>query len=394
MKLTEWNEKAMETCLHELCRMSSLGWFIYFAMSLTTPTMTNQHKRARVVCPLVDCPYEVLRIILSYVADTSMADLAACSLTCRKVRSVAAPILFRDIYCTWPLLPKLIPTLDQNNVTSHIRGLHIIKSSSWGEWHCDSELVPILKSCPRIITLDLVLSGSSGWMKYVSPDLCASIETLVVRSQVSVNYKDNKANTSVPFPQFDFGDIHKFAKVKSLTIQGFQISDTSELDEEESVSSDSHRVLEALESVYLVNSIWSYPFDFTDIDSLRHLSITYSPSYLSYTYLERLKSLAQDPPVNLTSLELNLPDNACKPWHALSHISKASCLRQVQLRGFELPSADYFNSLPDCIDQCKVYTPHNDKRQPTDLVELVGRLKAQCKYTVSLEDNNCMVLSK
>uniref|UniRef100_A0A060T0I0 ARAD1C08118p n=1 Tax=Blastobotrys adeninivorans TaxID=409370 RepID=A0A060T0I0_BLAAD len=361
-------------------------------MSLTTQTMTNRHKRTRVLCPLVDSPYEVLGMILSYVADTSMVDLAACSLTCRKVRSVSVPILFRDIYCTWPLLPKLIPTLDQNSITSHIRGLHIIKSSSWGEWHCDSELVPVLKACPRIIELDLVLSGSSGWMKYVSPDLCASIETLVVRSQVSINYKDNKANTSVPFPQFDFGDIHKFAKVKTLTIQGFQISDTSEL-EEESLSSDSHSVLEALESVHLVNSIWSYPFDFTDIDSLRHLSISYSPSYLSYTYLERLKSLAQGPPVNLTSLELNLPDNACKPWHALSHISNASSLRQVELRGFELPSADYFNSLPDSINQFKVYTPYNDKRQPTDLVELAGRLKAQCKYTISLEDN-CMVLYK
>lgn len=261
----------------------------------------------------------------------------------------------------------------------------MLVASSWGEWHKNTRLGEVISACANLKSLELAISGSSSWLKYINCSLVGKeartgdlvgVCRLTVASQIWAPYiRLSEHNAQLPL--FNIGDLLHFKGVRYLRLQGFNVrneeimQDTGDVDEEQA---DSLLPLEPrvtnVETLELSDCIWEYPFNVQDFGSIRHLEVSFSSCSHPFTSMlrieknlkatvtanfldsERLISLAHSPPSTIESFHIHFHGefpNSQKAWHPLTTNHTCHALKKMSMSGFSMPGDLFFANLPKSL---------------------------------------------
>lgn len=285
-------------------------------------------------------------------------------------------LVFDNVFVNWNDLNKFILQLkeDPDVIAPYINALHITNASSWGEWHKDTDLGEVISLCPNLRELHVNLSGSSSWLKYIP--LCTKVERLVASSQMASDWaattRDTK-NKEPPLPEFDLFDLQKLPNVQKLRLEGFHVSDYSAINDP---------IKYKFTDISLKNCIWSFPFDFKDLDcSLSRFDATYSPQFQGFTYSERLKTLFHSPPPELKKFSLHFPTDLQKSWYWSRQESLSKKLTHLSLAGFQLPNDEFFDHLPSVLQELDIYVAPTFKQDEDTIKSMEKRIQKKYQTT-------------
>ncbi|CAN6639643.1 hypothetical protein TRVA0_017S02278 [Trichomonascus vanleenenianus] len=288
-------------------------------------------------------PAELALDILERVRNDCFDDIISCSLVSRHVRELCLCFLFPRVAVTWDSLQRFTDEIAASETIAPIvTCLHIKEASSKAEWSKDSELHEAVKWLPRLNRLEFKVAGSSSWMKYLTG--FPRITYLVANSSAECDKE--------MLPSFDIGDLVQFANVTRLKLKGFCIR-------------NDERELSNVSDLELVNCNWRYPFDLSEFGpQLERLSIHYTNAFQSFTYSERIKSLALFPPRGLKylSFDFDVPSHQ-KPWHPLASGHGCTHLSTLIMRGFEIPGQDFYKNVPDSLKRIEIYAVSGNQRK-------------------------------
>ncbi|KAK9463763.1 uncharacterized protein V1516DRAFT_668643 [Lipomyces oligophaga] len=297
-------------------------------------------------CHLEELPQEILLAIYSDLEESGTRnDLQNLAYTCNRLYSIGQQFLLADISLTWELLDALYLQLNYSlrNVSSYIRSLSIIVPSSWGEWHRLEVLQCILDSCVNLSKLSIVLAGSSKWIHYLRP----------IRTVRELTLISNQASADPAL--FDTVDLHAFQAVEILHLNYFRLQCEYPIEERATP------LLLKVKDLEVVNCEWNYPFSLSLFKNLRNLSVQYSIKCEAFTFSERLKNLAVNPPTTIETfvLHLNLFSQVRqKTWYPI--LQNCIYLRFLSLKGFRYPAAEFFASIPPKLEEIELHmTPRN-----------------------------------
>ncbi|KAK9473136.1 uncharacterized protein V1510DRAFT_392940 [Dipodascopsis tothii] len=240
--------------------------------------------------------------------------------------------IMRDIETSWDKLEVFCNQITQTSlatVVPYVQRFSIGVPSSWGEWHRTQMLGEIIGACTNLRRLELALSGSSRWLRYLPPN--AHVEELVLRGSSS---------NSKPV-LFDLNDLHMFRSVRVLKLEFVNLT------RDYSSAAPSPVLFDTVTELSIFNCHWDFPFTLSTFRAVRVLNACYTLKCESFTFSERLRSLASRPPATLRRLTLHL--NLLSPQrHKTWYPELEGCpeLEFVSLKGFRYPGIDYFNRMP------------------------------------------------
>ncbi|KAK9245060.1 hypothetical protein V1506DRAFT_276683 [Lipomyces tetrasporus] len=291
-------------------------------------------------CVLCELPQEILIQIFSELDQTCKNDLASLALTCKRLHVIGQQFMISEVTVSWHLLDIFHTKLQTSlyPLIPYITSFSITIPSSWGEWHRSDILQDVLETCFNIRSLQLTLSGSSKWLQYLSPN----------RHVRKLKLTSSQASSTIAL--FDVADLHAFKGVEELQLDYFRLQCEYPI-EERAVP-----LLNTVKDLEILNCEWDYPFNMSLFRSLKVLRVYYTIKCEAFTFSERLKNLASNPPTTVKRLILHLDlfsPVRQKTWYP----SLKACmdLEFVSLKGFRRPPAEFFENLPDRLMEVELY---------------------------------------
>ncbi|KAK7208494.1 hypothetical protein BZA70DRAFT_273873 [Myxozyma melibiosi] len=291
--------------------------------------------------PLIELPQEIIVDVFAVLElGGSKDDLRNLAYTCKRLYSIGQQFLVSDITVTWQLLDAFRAKLDTSlaPVRSYITSFTINIPSSWGEWHRFETLQDVFELCTNINSLTLTLSGSSKWMQYMRPN--THIRSLkLVSSQAS----------GLP-ALFDTADLHAFKSVEELHLEYFRLQCEYPIEERATP------LLTTVRNLEIVNCEWNYPFSMSLFKRLDSLAVYYSIKCEAFTFSERLKNLAANPPPTIKRfiMHLNLFSPVRqKTWYPV--LKDCKKLESISMKGFRYPDYEFFALLPPSLKEVELH---------------------------------------
>lgn len=283
------------------------------------------------------------------------------------------PLIFPKLKVEWDTLDKLLVDLNQTDLSlcaPYVESLQLREPSSWGEWHMSEQLCRLFEVCCNLYTVNICISGSSNWLKYLNSVQC--ISKLTVRSAISNQEGDSKGKLHLA--TFDMSHLCKFTGLQSIELDGFNVRNETLLVGGDTPTS-SITGNPKLSCLKLIDCMWEYPFDISDLCPVEDLTVIYNRPNGPFTYSERLRTLTQSPPVTLKRLNLSLQD--CSPqnqkgWLPLSY-NKCNRLETLTLQGFNMPGSDFFQNLPSSLKRLNLnYSIPSRQFDKSRLLSFIG----------------------
>jgi hypothetical protein len=281
------------------------------------------------------------------------------------------PLIFTSIKAEWDTLDNLLSDLQRTDLvisSPYIRSLQLREPSSWGEWHKAEQLSRLFEQCSGLNTVNICISGSSNWMKYLSN--VASISHLKIKSAISNQQGDSKGKLHLA--SFDISHLSNFSTLHTIELDGFNVRNEALINGTNNLSEKPTNNISRLK---LVDCMWEYPFDISDLCPIEDLNVIYTCPTGPFTYSERLKSLTQSPPLTVKNLNLSLqgcsPQNQ-KAWLPLAY-DKCEQLESLTLEGFTLPGSEFFQQLPSSLKRLNLnYSTTSTRFDKSQFLSFIG----------------------
>ncbi|KAK9468991.1 hypothetical protein V1512DRAFT_258372 [Lipomyces arxii] len=290
-------------------------------------------------CQLTQLPQEILVQIFDEL-EPQKTDIESLGFTCKRLFQISQQFRMSDVTVTWQVIDvfhtKLETTLEP--LIPYIKSLSIKFPSSWGEWHRSDTLQDVLEKCYNIESLELTLSGSSNWLQYLRPN--THVRKLRLLSS-QANFRP---------ALFDIADLHAFKTVEVLHLDFFRLQGGSPIEER------LMPLLNTVKELEIVNCEWKFPFSMNLFRKLESLTVYYTIKCEAFTFSERLKSLASNPPVTLKQfiMHLNLFSPVRqKTWYPI--LNGCTELKFISLKGFRYPPFEFFALLPESLKQIELH---------------------------------------
>ncbi|KAK9240248.1 hypothetical protein V1525DRAFT_423841 [Lipomyces kononenkoae] len=292
-------------------------------------------------CVFTALPDEILiQIFTELDQSCCKRDLQSLAFTCKRVHAIGQQFMISDVTVSWHLLDVFHAKVQTSlyPLIPYITSFTIQIPSSWGEWHRSDILQDILDKCFNICFLQLTLSGSSKWLQYLAPN--TYIRKLKLTS--------SQASSRIAL--FDVADLHAFKSVEELHLDYFRLQCEYPIEERAMPLLNTVKVLEIL------NCEWDYPFNMSLFRKLNVLNVYYTIKSEAFTFSERLKNLAANPPTTIQRLILHLDlfsPVRQKTWYP--SLRACNDLELVSLKGFRRPPVEFFEALPDSLKEIELY---------------------------------------
>lgn len=229
--------------------------------------------------------------------------------------------------------------------------IYLSDANLWSEWHKNDELGRLLSMCHNTKSVNLFSSSSSSWLKYVSIEKKSTIPKVTLCSKKSSN-----------FHSFNTTDLVGFSRLSSLELQGFSIASITNIP--------------SLSKLTLRDCSWDYPLEIEHISqNLTSLAIIVSPDHCYLSNFERIRSIAQSPPLNIVVLKLHFLSDPIRyvPWVPLTNSKHCTKLKSIDLKGFDLLPPSFFCNIPSSVSSVTFHYKDLDS-------DYVNRIKSKNKY--------------
>lgn len=245
--------------------------------------------------------------------------------------------MFKTLTISWERVDEFLKLSTDKviDIAPYVFHIHMSDANLWSEWHRNNELSQLVSLCRNSKSLHLISSSSSSWLKYVSSENKSTTSKLSLCSK-----------RSTTFHNFNTGDLVGFSDLMTLELENFLITSINDI---------------KLNKLVLKDCSWNYPLEIKDISqNLTDLSIIINPDYFYLSNFERVRSIAQSPPVTIISIKLHFLGGPTRyvPWVPLTNSKTCTSLKNIDLKGFDFLPVSFFTNLPHSAKN--VFFHHNN----------------------------------